>query len=123
MRISDWSSDVCSSDLAWTHCGADSSCRSPAACCPGSDAVRAPRRRARLAIAAAKIASLDAMAAAGVPALGELDLRHPDLEMAINTRPTLPSRAGMFGLPAPGAARLLAPHISTRKRIVQGKGT
>src|SRR3546814_4963021 len=30
-------------DPAWTHCGADSSCRSPAACCPGPDAVRAPQ--------------------------------------------------------------------------------
>src|SRR5690606_29398887 len=67
-------------DPAWTHCGADSSCRSPAAFCPGPGATRAPRRRARMAIAAAKIASFDAMAAAGVPAVGALDLRHPDLE-------------------------------------------
>src|SRR5690606_6779936 len=40
-------------DPAWTHCGADSSCRSPAAFCPGPGATRAPRRRARTAIAAA----------------------------------------------------------------------
>src|SRR3546814_7618556 len=138
MRISDWSSDVCSSDLqlhealqdaaphllvlgpadrddpatffalgdpAWTHCGADSSCRSPAACCPGPDAVRAPRRRARMAIAAAKIASFDAMAAASVPAIGALDLRHPDLEMAIPARAPLPSRGGRFGVPAPEIGR------------------
>src|SRR3546814_9580282 len=61
-----------------------------------------------MAIAAAKIASFDAMAAVGVPAVGALDLRHPDLEMAIPARATLLSRGGMFGVPAPGADRLLA---------------
>src|SRR3546814_18154874 len=61
-----------------------------------------------MAIAAAKIASFDAMAAASVPAVGALDLRHPDLEMAIPARAPLLSRGGMFGVPAPGADRLLA---------------
>src|SRR3546814_21036896 len=61
-----------------------------------------------MAIAAAKIASFDAMAAVGVPAVGALDLRHPDLEMAIPARATLLSRGGMFGVPAPGADRPLA---------------
>src|SRR3546814_19110538 len=137
MRISDWSSDVCSSDLpaaqlhealqdaaphllvlgpadrddpatffalgdpAWTHCGADSSCRSPAACCPGPDAVRAPRRRARIAIAAAKIASFDAMAAAGVPAVRAPDLPHPDPQMALPPPAPPPPTDGVFRLPAP----------------------
>src|SRR3546814_20525779 len=80
----------------------------PISCCPGPDAVRAPRRRARIAIAADKIASFDAMAAAGVPAVGALDLRHPDLDIAIPARATLPLRGGMFGVPSPGADRLLA---------------
>src|SRR3546814_10966178 len=64
-----------------------------------------------MAIAAAKIASFDAMAAAGVPAVGALDLRHPDLEMAIPARATLLPRGGMFGVPAPGADRPLAPPV------------
>src|SRR3546814_13115747 len=61
-----------------------------------------------MAIAAAKIASFDAMAAAGVPAVGALDLRHPDPEMAIPARATLLSRRGMFGAPEPGPEPPLA---------------
>src|SRR5690606_16754946 len=64
--------------------------------------------RARTAIAAAKIASFDVMAAAGVPAVGALDLRHPDLEVAIPARAALLARGGVFGVAAPGADRLLA---------------
>src|SRR3546814_7197069 len=48
------------------------------------------------------------MAAASVPAVGALDLRHPDLEMAIPARATLLARSRMFGVPAPSADRLLA---------------
>ena len=40
--------------------------------------------------------------------MGALDLRHPDLEMAIPARAALLARGGMFGVPAPGADRLLA---------------
>src|SRR5690606_15043578 len=95
-------------DPAWTHCGTDSSCRSPAACWPGPGAARAPPRRAGTAVAAAKIASFAAIAGAGVPAVGALDLRHPDLEMAVPARTALLARGGVLGVPAPGTDRLLA---------------
>src|SRR5690606_31022543 len=83
-------------DPAWTHCGTDSSCRSPAACWPGPGAARAPPRRAGTAVAAAKIASFAAIAGAGVPAVGALDLRHPDLEMAVPARTALLARGGVL---------------------------
>src|SRR5690606_7368911 len=95
-------------DPAWTHCGADSSCRSPRPAAHGTGTPRAPRRRARTAVAAAKIASFAALAAAGVPTVGAFDLRHPDLEMVVPARAALLARGGVLGVPAPGVDRRFA---------------
>src|SRR5690606_28017439 len=71
-------------------------------------ATRAPWRRARTAVAAAKIASFAVLAAAGVPTVGAFDPRHTDLEVRIPAGAPLFAGGGVLRVPAPGADGLLA---------------